>query len=376
MASETLRKSGLTSARRVVVKLGTQVLTRGNGHRTSLDVPYIKKIADQIATIHQRGMEVTVVSSGAIGAGCAELGLAKRPAYIADQQAVAAVGQRRLMTHLHEAFARHNLKVGQVLLTRSDFDDRDRFLNIRNCINRLHQLGCIPILNENDAVAVDELRFGDNDLLAALVCHALRAEALVLLTTVDGLLNAQGQKVDLVRHAKDVMDLARDDTSSLGTGGMTTKLEAARLATEAGEAAVIANGRDPNVLPRLFDGQPLGTLFVPSKRKLSSRRRWIGLTKRPAGTVTVDQGAAKALSKGGKSLLAIGITAVTGRFERGQVITICDPKGHAVARGLSNYAASEIRQIMGKRSNLFEEVLGRPGFATVIHRNNLVLTDA
>jgi len=369
------RKSLLGEARRVVVKLGTGLLTGPNPHHSGLDLAYIKRIASQIADLHQRGMEVTVVSSGAIGAGCAELNLAKRPTYVADQQAVAAVGQRRLMTHLHDAFAPHNLGVGQVLLTRSDFDDRVRFLNIRNCVNRLHKLGCIPILNENDAVAVDELRFGDNDLLAALVCNALRAEALILLTVVDGLLDAQGQRIDLVSSTKQVMSLARQETSSYGTGGMTTKLEAAKLATEAGEVAVIANGRDKDVLTRLFDAQPLGTMFIPTNQKLSSRRRWIGLTKRPAGSVTIDQGAARALGRSGKSLLAIGITAVSGNFENGQVINVYDPTGHAVARGLTNYNAAEIQKIMGKRSNQFEDLLGRPAFATVIHRNNLVLTD-
>ena len=376
MRSATIRQTILTSARRVVVKLGTQVLTGSPPGRAGLDLPYIKRMAHQIAVLRKRGMQVTVVSSGAIGAGCAELKLAKRPAYVADQQAVAAVGQRKLMMHMHEAFGSHGLPVGQVLLTRNDFDDRVRFLNIRNCIARLHKMGCVPILNENDAVSVDELRFGDNDLLAALVCNALRADALVLLTTVDGLLDDQGHRLDLVRDIQQVMGLVRPDTNEHGTGGMVTKLEAAGLVTGAGEVAVIANGRDRNVLGRLFDAQPVGTVFVPAVRKLSSRHRWIGLTKRPAGSATVDDGAGRALSRqGGKSLLAIGITGVAGRFDRGQVITVCDGGGRPMARGLSNYSASEVRKIMGKRSNQFEALLGRAAFATVIHRDNLVLIE-
>lgn len=245
MSSTKIRQPVLASARRVVVKLGTQVLTGGHPNRSGLDLPYLKKIASQVACLRRRGVEVTLVSSGAIGAGCAELRLARRPTYVADLQAVAAVGQRRLMTYMHQAFAPHGLPVAQVLLTRGDFDDRVRFLNIRNCITRLHKLGCVPILNENDTVAVDELRFGDNDLLAALVCNVLRADALVLLTVVDGLLDERGQKINVVQNARSVLGLAGDHTSTHGTGGMATKLEAAGLVTGAGEIAVIANGRAP-----------------------------------------------------------------------------------------------------------------------------------
>ena len=374
MPSTQIRQTVIASARRVVVKLGTQLLTGTDRRRKGLDVPYIKRMAAQIATLHKRGIEVTLVSSGAIGAGCVELGLDKRPRYVADQQAVASVGQRRLMTHMHEAFEPHGLKVGQVLLTRSDFDDRGRFLNIRNCVNQLHKMGCVPILNENDTVSVDELRFGDNDLLAAMVCNALRADALVLLTVVNGLLDAQGQKIDLIRNVKDVEAMVRDDTTALGRGGMRSKLEAAGLVTNAGEVAIIADGRQRDVLLRLFDAEPLGSVFVPAKRKLNSRRRWIGLTKRPAGSVTVDEGAARALAKQGKSLLASGIINVTGKFERGQVIAVVDEQGDQIARGLCNFHAHEIQLIMGKRSDQFEKLLGKPAFAAVIHRDNLALT--
>jgi glutamate 5-kinase len=371
MPSTDLRQSVLRAARSVVVKLGTQVLTGGDGR---LDLAYIRSMADQIVALGNRGVQVTVVSSGAIGAGCAELGLARRPTDIAQQQAVAAVGQRRLMTHMHEAFEPHGVKVGQVLLTREDFDDRVRFLNIRNCIGHLHQMGCVPVLNENDTVAVDELRFGDNDLLAALVCTALRADALVILSAVDGLLDAGGGVIEMVEDVTAARGVARKDKSPLGTGGIGTKLEAARLVTNAGEVAVIANGREPHVLARLFDAENLGTVFVPAPRKLDSRQRWIGLTKRPAGTVTIDAGAHNALAKRGKSLLASGIVATTGQFDRGDVLLVRDQAGVELARGLTNYTADELRLIMGKRSNQFEKLLGRPAYAEVIHRDNLVIT--
>ncbi len=374
--SADIRREIFAKARHVVVKLGTQVLTKRDPDKRGLDTAYIRRVARQVTDLHDKGLRVTVVSSGAIGAGCMELGLDVRPTDVADQQAVAAVGQRRLMTHMHDAFARYGLGVGQVLLTRSDFDDRVRYLNIRNCITRLHELGCVPILNENDAVAVEELRFGDNDLLAALTCNALRADLLVLLTVVDGLHDESGETIGLVQSVRDVRRFVRGDTTTLGSGGMASKLEAARLVTDAGEAAVIADGRAPNVLVKLIDGKPLGTLFVPVRGKLSSRLRWIGLTKRPAGWVVVDDGAARALCKRGKSLLASGITGVSGRFDRGAVIEVRDSQGSQIARGLINYDAAEVRKIMGYRSNQFEKLLGRAAFAEVVHRDNLVLIGA
>jgi glutamate 5-kinase len=373
MPSTPIRQSVLVNAKRVVVKMGTQILTGPDGQ---LDVAFIRQMASQMAGLVARGIELTVVSSGAIGAGCAELGLKKRPRDVADQQAVAAVGQRRLMTHLHDAFAHHGLKVAQVLLTRSDFDDRTRFLNIRNCIGRIQAFGCIPILNENDTVAVDEIRFGDNDMLAALTCNALRADVMVLLSVIDGLLDDKGQRIDRVDDLAQAVGFDRQDKSKLGTGGMTTKLEAARLVTEAGEVAVIANGRMPDVLTKLFRGDAgVGTLFVPAMRKLDSRQRWIGLTARPAGTITVDDGAATAVLKG-KSLLATGITEITGRFDRGEIVLLRDQRGREIARGLINYGSEEARMIMGKKSTQFEKLLGRQAFAEVVHCDNMVRTQA
>ncbi len=382
MPSTTIRKDVLAGAKRVVVKIGTQLLTKQvkGSHGTAtlgLDTRFIGQVAGQVAALRKDGVEVTLVSSGAIGAGCAELGLAKRPDDVAEQQAVAAVGQRRLMTAWHTALRRRKLGVGQVLLTRSDFDDRGRFLNIRNCVGKLHAMGCVPLLNENDTVAVEELRFGDNDLLAGLTCNALRADALIVLTVVDGLLNENGEVIDLVDDVIGAMGKVRRGGNGAGSwtrGGMAGKLEAARVVTEAGEVAVVASGREKDAVRRILKGERLGTVFAPAARKLDARARWIGLTARPAGTVTVDDGAAKALRQRGKSLLATGITAMTGRFERGDVLLVRDTAGKEVGRGLTNYSADELRLIAGQRSSAFEKLLGRPGYAAVVHVDNLVLT--
>ena len=375
MPSTVLRQNVLAAARHIVVKLGTQLLTGSDG---KLDLVYFKQIAAQVAALRQRGVRTTIVSSGAVGAGMAELGIKNRPSDIADQQAVASVGQRRLMTHYHEAFAPHNIPVAQLLLTRGDFDDRARFLNIRNCVARLHELGCIPIINENDTVAVDELRFGDNDMLAALMTNALRANALVILSVVDGLLDASGKRVDLVSDVSAAAGFLRDEKSSLGTGGMNSKLAAATLVVEAGDIAVVAHGREPNVLPRLLDPatRGLGTVFAPTSRhgKLDSRKRWIGLTKRPGGAVAIDDGAVAAVRDRGKSLLASGIVAVTGEFDEGEVLLVKDAADREVARGLCNYGARELRLVMGRKSTQFAKILGRISYAEVIHRDNLVLT--
>ena len=376
MPSTAVRQDVLRRARRVVVKLGTQLITQpaDGGAGVGIDTACVRRIAAQVAKLRERGIDVTLVSSGAIGAGCVQLDRPGRPTDLAEAQAVAAVGQSRLMTHWRQAFARHRINVAQLLLSRSDFDDRTRFLNIRNCLAHLHEIGCVPILNENDSVTVDEIRFGDNDLLAAVTTNAVRGDALVLLTVVDGLLDDAGHRVDLVEHVGDHLRLAKNDKSPWGSGGMLSKLEAARLVTAAGEVAVIANGRERNVLPRLLDGEPLGTVVLPAPKKLDARSRWIGLTAQPAGTVTVNDGAVDALTQQGKSLLAIGVTGMTGRFEAGGVVLVRDENGREVARGLTNYGEADLRLIAGRKSDAFESILGRPTYDEVIHRDNMVVT--
>lgn len=371
LTAEFTRQNLLRDARRIVVKLGSQILT---GPDKRIDAGYLRQIARQVGLLRAQGRQVSLVSSGAIAAGVAELGLKARPRDVVDKQAVAAVGQRRLMTHMHEAFESIGCPVGQILLSRADFDDRTRYLNIRNCVGKLHELGCIPIVNENDTVAVDEIRFGDNDMLAGLMANAVQADALILLTVVPGLLDAQNNRIPFVPDVSKVFELDRKETSGMGTGGMTTKLESAYIVTCSGHVAVIAPGREPDILKRLLiDGDDLGTVFAPRLKKLDSRSRWIGFTKRPAGTLTVDEGAAAALVQRGKSLLASGIRQVQGDFDRGALVQILDPAGREIARGLINYNAREATLIQGHKSDEFEKILGKPAFAEVIHRDNLVV---
>ncbi len=373
MPSTELRQTVLTQARNVVVKIGTQLLTAEDGDKPSLDSAFIRQIARQIVQLRKEGRQVTLVSSGAVGAGCVALGMTKRPNDLAELQAVAAVGQRQLMTEWHKAFVKYKMAVGQVVLTRKDFDDRVRFLNIRNCVNKLHELDCVPILNENDTVAVDELQFGDNDLLAAMTTNSLRADALLLLTAVDGLLDADGEVIDLIDDMAAFQGLSRSGSSKWGKGGMSTKLESAKLVMDAGEVAVIASGREPDVITRVLSGERLGTVCMPAVRKMDSRKRWIALTARPSGTIQIDDGAATAICDRHKSLLATGIAQITGRFNRGDVLLVRSETGKELARGLTNYSAEELRLIMGKRSSQFQKLLGNAAYDEVIHRDNLVV---
>ncbi|HEV7298909.1 MAG TPA: glutamate 5-kinase [Tepidisphaeraceae bacterium] len=364
-------RQSLKAVRTVVVKLGTQLL---NDASSRLDAAFLATIAAQIATLARNGVHVSIVSSGAVSAGLRELGLDKRPVDLAKLQAVAAVGQRRLMDAWAAAFAPHDLHVGQVLLTREDVDDRTRFLNLRNTIHAIHELGAVPVINENDTVSTDEIvkiTFGDNDILAALVANALRADLLVLLSVVDGILDADSQPVRLVQSIDAARALVRTEKSALGKGGMNSKVEAARAVTGSGEAMVLANGRMPDVLPRILAGDEVGTLFVPAPRKRSSRSRWID-SVRPAGIVVVDEGCAVALSKN-KSLLAAGIVKVDGDFKPGDVVAIQTSDGKILGRGLSNYTAPDVERIRGKKSSEVRALLAESAYDEVIHRDNLVM---
>ena len=366
------RKQHLSAVRTAVIKLGTQLLSDAEGR---LDAAFIATVASQIAELRSRGVRVTVVSSGALGAGLRELNLPKRPTDLAKLQAIAAVGQRRLMDVWAAAFSPHGLPVAQILLTREDIDHRTRYLNLRNTVVEIHAFGGVPIINENDTISTDELvkiSFGDNDILAALVTHALRADLLVLLSVVDGILDAAGQPVRLVEKLDDVRELVRAEKSALGKGGFNSKLEAARMVTESGEAMIVADGRMPNILPRLLEGEEVGTLFAPASRKLPSRTRWIG-SVRPAGTIHVDAGAVRALAEQNKSLLPAGITKVEGDFARGDVVAICGPDGRTIARGLCNYSAADVLRIRGKRTAEIRALLSDAAYDEVVHRDNLVL---
>src|SRR5688572_14824204 len=368
------RQRYLSSARLIVVKLGTQLLSDKEGR---LDAAFIARMAEQVAALQKRGVKVTIVSSGAIGAGLRELSLPKRPTDLAKLQAVAAVGQRRLMDAWNDAFKPHGLHVGQILLTRDDIDHRARFLNLRNTIHAIHELGAIPVINENDTVSTDEIvkiTFGDNDILAALVTHALRADLLVLLTVVDGILDAEGNPVRLVESVEAARELVRVEKSALGKGGMNSKVEAARMVTESGEAMIVANGRTEHILTQILDGEAVGTLFVPAGRKMSSRNRWIG-SARPAGTIVVDEGCARAVAQNNRSLLPAGITKVEGAFERGDVVAIHAADGRLLARGLSNYAAADVERIRGKKTTEVRSLLHEAAYDEVVHRDNLVVCE-
>lgn len=371
--SEAIRRKIMSAATSVVVKIGSNVLAGDDG---SLDRKLVAGLAADIARLKQRGIKVTVVSSGAIAAGISVLGLAKRPDDLPRLQACAAVGQAYLMQAYDEALAVHGCHAAQILITRDDFEDRTRYLNIRNCINALDELGAVPILNENDTVGVEEIRYGENDIIAAVVTNNLRANLLVLLTVVEGLYRdaARHDLIDVVEQLdSQVMRFVDGTKSPLGTGGMDSKLEAVRMVTGAGEAAVIASGRRPSVLAGLLDGKKVGTLFLPTPARMTSRKRWIAFTARARGRLVVDDGAAKALVEKGRSLLASGITDSSGTFQAGDVVIIADARGNEIARGLTNYDSATVARIRGHRSSEFKKILGEKLYDEVVHRDNMVV---
>lgn len=374
---DPVRQEVLTQARTLVVKVGTNVITTVEGH---LDRGRIESLADQVQRIRQTGRRVVLVSSGAIGAGVGQLGLGSRPTDLPHLQAAAAVGQSYLMAAYESCFKRHGCHAAQVLLTASDFDSRTRYLNVRNTILTLFEWNCVPIINENDTVSVAEIKFGDNDHLAAMVTNLLQAPLLILLTNVDGLYSgdprdASSQLLTTVPEIDaTITGLAANSRSSLGTGGMRSKLRAARLVTAAGESVIIANGARPNVIDEIMTGASLGTLFLPHGGMLSARERWIGLTAQPRGRYAVDAGARVAVAEKGRSLLAIGVVDVIGSFNKGDIVTISDTQGAEFARGLTNYSAADSRRIMGLRSEDIAGVLGPRTYEEVIHRDNLVIT--
>ena len=353
------------------MKVGTSAITDETGR---LDQRTVRRLAGQIADVMKSGISVTLVASGAIGAGMAELDLPARPRTLPMLQAVAAVGQGQLMRTFHDAMQRRKLRVAQILLTRDDFADRMRYLNIRNTLIALHEAGVLPILNENDAVAVDEIRYGDNDIIAAHVTNMLGGDLLVMLTTVDGVMKGATVLDVIERVDEEVMALATRGVNRLGSGGMSSKLTAAGLVIRAGEAAVIANARTPNVLKRLLEGEKIGTVFVPARRKLTSRRRWIGQAARTTGQIIIDPGASRALLERGKSLLPSGIRSVKGNFPKGATVSVLDIHGNEIARGLTNYPSGQLEKIRGRRTSQIAKILGDKPYDEVIHRNNMTLS--
>jgi glutamate 5-kinase len=377
-AVDPVRQEVLALAHTVVVKVGTNVLTTAAG---TLDLARVASLADQVNRLRDGGRKVVLVSSGAIGAGVGRLGLGSRPTDLRRLQAAAAVGQTALMRAYEDAFAAHGTHAAQLLLTASDFDNRQRYLNVRNTLHTLFEWGCVPVINENDTVSVAEIRFGDNDQLAAMVTNLLRAPLLVLLTNVPGLYagDPRSDPPPPLLRTVPVIDAAvtghaGDAKSALGTGGMRSKLKAARLVTLAGEAVIMADGAQPGVLDAIGQGQPVGTLFLPHGGLLDARKRWIGLTAKPQGRLVVDAGARQAVVEKGKSLLPIGVVDVIGGFAKGDVVAVADVTGEEFARGLSNYPADDARRVVGLRTDQVAALLGPSAYEEVIHRDNLVVT--
>ncbi|MFN9976481.1 MAG: glutamate 5-kinase [Phycisphaerae bacterium] len=363
------QKSVIDQPRRVVVKVGSAVLADAGG----LSLDSVRRLASQIAALRVDGVDVVLVSSGAIASGFRALGLARPPKLIRQKQAAAAIGQQRLMAAYSDAFARHTITVGQVLLTADDFDHRLRFLNARHTLETLLEHGVVPIINENDSVSFAEIKLGDNDRLAALTAAMLRADLLVMLSTATGLWSSRTRNVIPVVDSVDTARRhVRPEKSGVGTGGMFTKLDAAEIVTRLGIPCVVASGSEPNVLPRLLAGASIGTRFLARPSRVDSRRRWIGFSARSKGSIRIDAGAARAIVERGASLLPSGITGVEGGFDAGSVIDIRADR-ETIARGLSAYSADEIARIKGRKAAEIASVLGYSHCDEVVHRDDLIL---
>lgn len=368
-----------TTLRGVVFKFGSAVLSREFGH---LDRRLIASYAKTISDLIDKGLRVVIVSSGAISAGIGEMNFDKKPESIPAKQALAAIGQNKLMNLYSEVFERHEKKVAQILLTRDDMEDRRRFLNARYTLDKLYELGIVPIINENDTVTIDELKFGDNDILSAIVASKLEADMLVMLTVVDGLYmtwsesNKPDDIIPLVdRVTPQILKMVSSSKSPYGTGGMLSKLKAAEYAGYAGIYTIIANGKKRGVLDRLFAGFVDGTLFLPgTKKRLTSRKRWIAFGKIGGSRrIVVDAGARKALVEQGRSLLPVGIKHVEGQFKRGDVVLVYDEDDNLLGKGLINFSCLEVQKIKGLRTSNISAVLGSIDYEEVIHRDNFVL---
>jgi len=375
---DAVRRGLVQAADPVVVKVGTNVLADASG---LLDRRRIESLAGQLLRLRAGGRRVVLVTSGAIGAGIGRLGLSGRPTDLSQLQACAAVGQTALMQMYQDALAPHGILAAQVLLTAGDFDHRVRYLNVRNTLRTLFEYSCLPIINENDTVSTAEIKFGDNDQLAAMTANLLLAPLLILLTNVDGLFTADPQldttailQTTVERIDAAVSDLAGATKSGLGTGGMKSKLKAARIATSAGTAVIMANGAVDGILDRLFASEPVGTLFLPKVDAVSARKRWLGFTARPRGELMLDAGAVIAVRLQGKSLLPVGVTKVIGDFSKGDVLVMNDADGREVARGITNYGAVDAEKIAGVKTDRIAAVLGKLPYVELIHRDHLVVT--
>ncbi len=395
--SDLVRKELAETAKTFVVKIGTNVLSDDN---LALDPKRITQLAQQVDALRTAGKRVVLVSSGSIGAGMTLLGLTKRPKELPHLQAVAATGQAHLIGLYDQAFRQHGYHAAQLLLTNDDFRDRSRYLNIRNTLRTLFEYGSVPIVNENDTVSIDEIRplsksnsartsnssrsrgskFSDNDQLAAMVMNLLDEPLLVILSVIDGLYDgdpasSNSKLIPLVEQWDDSLyDCVSSDQSSLGTGGMESKLTAVKKAVSVGENVILANGLDDDVLGKIVRGENVGTAFLARGKSIPAWKRWIGFTVTPTGGFLVDAGAMKAVVESGKSLLPIGVKEICGSFEMGEVVSVFDEKGNEFARGLSNYDSKQAHFLKGCRKADIAEKLGSIPFTEAIHRDNLVIT--
>ncbi len=376
MSPEAGRNS-ITEGKRWVVKVGSALLTAdGRG----LDESMIKQLVADLASLRAMGKEVVLVSSGAVAAGMLRLGWTERPGALHDLQAAAAVGQMGLVQRYESAFQAHGLHTAQVLLSHDDMRARDRYLNARSTLTTLLSLGVVPVVNENDTVVTDEIRFGDNDTLAAMVANLLDADVLLILTDRDGLYNADpaaSPDATLVTHAMAEdpgLEAMAGSGGRLGRGGMLTKVKAGRLAARSGTETLIASGKETDIVKRLAQGEAAGTWLRAGQAPLAARKQWLAGLMRCNGSLVLDDGAVAVLSDSGRSLLPVGVTAIKGNFQRGDVVACLNGEGREIGRGLVNYSSQEAAKIIGRASGSIEECLGYQGDPEIIHRDNLVIT--
>ena len=371
---KNVRKEIMVPVKKVLIKIGSAVLAGDDG----LDIVIIQQLADEIAGLKDEGYQIIIVTSGAIASGKHRMGIAGPLKSIPQKQAAAAIGQGRLMRVYANAFGAHGIYVAQILLTMSDLTDRKRFLNIRNTLSTLVEWGVIPVINENDTVAVEEIKFGDNDHLAAMMANLIETHLVINLTSTDGLYDRnpatskEARLIPLIREfTEEIEGAATDDTTALGIGGMKSKVMAAKKVTACGIPYVIAPGKEKGILKAIFAGKEKGTLFLPAGEHMNSRKYWIAFTLQPRGRLFLDEGAKKAILEKGKSLLPSGVIGAEGNFAAGDAVSCVDCKGNLVGVGLVNYSAAEILRIMGLKTSEVEQALGYKDYDEVIHRDNM-----
>ncbi|MDG6779153.1 glutamate 5-kinase [Thiomicrorhabdus sp. zzn3] len=374
-----MERSQLKQTKRWVVKIGSALLTNdGQG----LNIEAMKKWVAQIVDLRQQGVEVVIVSSGSVAEGMQRLGWQSRPSALHELQAAAAVGQMGLVQAYESEFARYDIHTAQILMTHDDLSNRKRYLNIKSTVQTLLSYGVVPVINENDTVVTDEIRFGDNDTLAALTANLIGADVLVILTDQQGLYDdnpRENPNAKLISKAqvsrKDIEAMASPTGGALGKGGMYTKVMAAKRAARSGTATLIASGREESILPKLFSGESYGTLLIPDLEPLTARQQWLAGHLQAKGKLVLDEGAVEVLKNSGKSLLPIGVKQVQGTFQRGEMVVCYDQSGNEVARGLANYSIHEAHKIIGLPSHQIESILGYVDDESLIHRDNLVLSE-